>query len=154
MRAFGVKNCSKPSDLRNWEHKLAALAEHESKGARLTLAEEIYATELHAKNAAMDAAERQARQKAAAQQQAHEDASWVPHGARGGPTTHTAVRGPGSENKVRPKSDEFSDFELLGGSKTKICWEATSRTTPEGRHLEVIMHSQRLHKHTASIHES
>ena len=100
MRAFGVKNCSKPSDLRNWEHKLAALAEHESKGARLTLAEEIYATELHAKNAAMDAAERQARQKAAAQQQAHEDASWVPHGARGGPTTHTAVRGPGSENKV------------------------------------------------------
>ena len=61
MEAFGVKNTTKPEDLRRWQHRLAQLAAYERDGAVLTVAEQAIV------DGRQSAAEETARQQAEAE---------------------------------------------------------------------------------------
>ena len=71
MEAFGVKNTTKPEDLRRWQRRLAQLAAYERDGAVLTAAEQaiVDRRQRAAEEQAARAAET-ARQQAAARSRA------------------------------------------------------------------------------------
>jgi len=136
MHAFGVKNCSKPSDLQIWLDKLARLAEYE--GAALTAVERALVDERGAAQAAALAAAERARAAKQAHEQEHAallreyEAHQRLAMLKCSRVSAAAVQQCVEELKALPyNSCEYVQEHLWGRPGTRDEWEAMHRSNAE-----------------------